>query len=533
MLIKVAEILQFPGLAGYQVLAGKKGLERQISQVNVADVPDIHKWIKGGEFLITTAFFAKDNPLELADLIRRIDQAGASALGIKLQRFIDHVPDAVIQAADELDFPLIALPPEAAFVDIINTVLSSIVNQQAARLELSERIHREFTQLVLLGGDSQEIINTLGRITGERVVYVDSYFHDGDCYYSDGQDSSFAQQAIKHLLQNYAHEPVTFDQTTYGYIFMPERLPTEELEDTLRIALEHASTVLKLSIQKKIGTLEVESRYRDLLLQDLIYDNVRSQEELAKRAASFGWTFLEGMVVMILDIDDFKRRYLELDDQVQGEPLEQQRRRLVQVAHKVMLQYFQQVYYTSFSDNIVLLLPIRPGQEPGEFLREVRTAAEDVRKITPDVVGFTVTIGIGRYKPDVLAVHESYQEAKEAVRLGRLIHRQDHTVFFDELGAYRLLVPIYQSKEADEFVEATLGKLLQHDQQHGTELVATLEAVVAADWNLRAASEGLFVHYNTMKNRMSRINELLGLPQNQADHKLRIALALRLRQMGS
>jgi purine catabolism regulator len=38
---------------GFEVLAGKGGLDRRVSTVTVMDAPDIYNWMKGGEFLIT------------------------------------------------------------------------------------------------------------------------------------------------------------------------------------------------------------------------------------------------------------------------------------------------------------------------------------------------------------------------------------------------------------------------------------------------------------------------------------------------
>lgn len=531
MQMSVAEMLQFPGLEGCHVLAGQTGLGRLTSKVNVVDVPDIHKWIRGGEFLITTAYFAKDNPSELADLIRRVNAVGAAALGIKLLRFIDDVPAEVIRVANELDFPLIALPPEAAFVDIINTVLTSIVNQQAKRLELSEQIHRAFTQQALLGGSTQEIIDTLGQIVNERVVLLDTYF--GGCYTSANGDCLLTQESTAQLLACCAHEIVAIDQTVYGYLLLPDRAPQEELEDLLRIALEHASTVLKLGIQKKISNLEIESRYRDLFLQDLIFNNIRSEEELKMRAGAFGWTITSGMVAVSVDIDNFKSRYLQLADQAEhGESIEEIRRGIFRLSRHIVSQHFRPAFYTSFSDSIIFLLSDHHRQSVGCFLRLVKQVGDSIRAAVMQETDFTVMIGIGNYQQDALEVHRSYHEAKEAVRLGRIVYRQNSTVLYDKLGVYRLLASLYQCNEARDFMHSVLGKLLLYDEQHGAQLVPTLEVIVACDWNLRAAASQLFVHHNTVKYRLGRIYDLLELDPDQTEYKLRIALALRLRQMG-
>ncbi|SHG77844.1 Purine catabolism regulatory protein-like family protein [Thermosyntropha lipolytica DSM 11003] len=52
--------------ADFKVIAGRRGIYRQITTVSVIDAPDIHEWLKGGEFLITTGYIMRDNTLKFA-----------------------------------------------------------------------------------------------------------------------------------------------------------------------------------------------------------------------------------------------------------------------------------------------------------------------------------------------------------------------------------------------------------------------------------------------------------------------------------
>lgn len=120
----------------FQIIAGGNGINRQVTTVSVMDAPDIHEWLKGGEFLITTGYIMRDNPLKIIDLLNNINHAGAAALGIKLDRFIKTLPAAVIEKSDELGIPLIHIPNKYAFTDVINPVLSRIVNNQRQSFKL-------------------------------------------------------------------------------------------------------------------------------------------------------------------------------------------------------------------------------------------------------------------------------------------------------------------------------------------------------------------------------------------------------------
>ena len=58
----VAEILKLPILADARVLAGEKGLDREVSQVTVGEVPDIGDWLTGNELVLSTFFAVETTP---------------------------------------------------------------------------------------------------------------------------------------------------------------------------------------------------------------------------------------------------------------------------------------------------------------------------------------------------------------------------------------------------------------------------------------------------------------------------------------
>jgi DNA-binding PucR family transcriptional regulator len=100
---------------------------------------------------------------------------------------------------------------------------------------------------------------------------------------------------------------------------------------------------------------------------------------------------------------------------------------------------------------------------------------------------------------------------------------------FRDLGVDRLLVGVPDPELAD-FEATILRPLLDHDARHRTELLATVEAYLATR-NAAAAARRLFVHYNTMKNRLRLVEEVLGWSLDDPDRSLALAIALRIRRL--
>lgn len=61
------------------------------------------------------------------------------------------------------------------------------------------------------------------------------------------------------------------------------------------------------------------------------------------------------------------------------------------------------------------------------------------------------------------------------------------------------------------FFQDKLGRVEQFDLENHGELFDTLNMLVECNWNLREASEQLYIHYNTMKNRYHKIQEVMGV----------------------
>ncbi|XCP86091.1 PucR family transcriptional regulator ligand-binding domain-containing protein [Roseburia hominis] len=45
----------------FSVLAGEEALDKELTNVTVVDAPDIGIWIKGGEFVLSTAYAFQNN----------------------------------------------------------------------------------------------------------------------------------------------------------------------------------------------------------------------------------------------------------------------------------------------------------------------------------------------------------------------------------------------------------------------------------------------------------------------------------------
>ena len=143
--------------------------------------------------------------------------------------------------------------------------------------------------------------------------------------------------------------------------------------------------------------------------------------------------------------------------------------------------------------------------------------------------GVIVSVGIGALAPDPLELQRSFAEARRSLEVGRWGQGTGAVAVFDELGLDRILARLPES-EVEGFCGSMLGGLEAYDAAHDTSLVETLETFLATR-NAAVAARELFVHYNTMKNRLDRIEEIIGPYLADPGRCLSLSLALRLRRL--
>jgi purine catabolism regulator len=527
MSLTLKKILEMPAFKEFAVLTGKKGLSRAVTSVSFVDAPDGSDWLKGGEILMTSGYILKNDLAQFGRLIGNIAHAKAAALFIKMKGFCGHLPREISDIADGLNFPIIAMPLHCTYRDVTNQVLTMLINEHVRKLEISGTIHRSFIDLILNGGGMDQIIMLLSQLIHSDVAYIDiKYKHN----YISAHLKTFIQDIselnFKKLLLKYKNYSVKMDRENYGYIVCSNDNGGDIDDEYQNIAIEHASTALKLEIQKKIAHTEIENRYKNEFVQDVLLNNIKSQTELKNRADLYGWSDENGLCVVVAEIDNFNENSLLPK---KGSPATV-REMIFNICAAIMEDCFNSVLATYCSDSIVFMIePSMP--ELNDFRDKLLGAGDQIRKKVHDKTGFTLIVGISEYRQSLQEAHLSYKEAQNTVKLGKMLYKRNRTIFYNDLKVYRLLDPISNTQEAKEFCNASIGLLRKHDERRGTDLYKTLICINECNWNLKNAAAMMYIHYNTIKYRYRKIAEILNVDLEDIEERFIISMSIKLIRM--
>lgn len=254
--------------------------------------------------------------------------------------------------------------------------------------------------------------------------------------------------------------------------------------------------VIILRMQMRLSNKMIEEKYKTSFIEDIFLNNVKTLEEFKTRAQLFGWNFKEGGFAVLVDINNIKKNYMIRIDSETNDKLQNYADCIFRSSIQYMQQYFPNTRYYKQSDTVAFLISNNYSPEVKEKLKKV---FKHIQTCLAKIVPFTITMAVGEYVDRNINIHKSYEQAKKVVQLGYQIEKFDCIMFYDEIGIYRLLFSVADQKESIEFCNKYIEPLEEYDVNNHADLLKTLDAIIECGWNVKEASQKLFVHYNTAK----------------------------------
>jgi len=549
----VSDILKLPILADAKVLAGEKGLGREVSQVTVGEVPDIGDWLTGNELVLSTFFGVETTSDAQVEFTRKIIKAGAAALLVKPGRFISQVDPQIISLGKRHNFPIVEVPPDIRWTHIIAEISERIVGEHVSLLRRSQDIHQRLLDVVIDGGSWQSIANTTSQLLGKPVVLEDSFLELLAQSVPDDTDADLIKkyEALRKSEKEAgrpeapprgeryqrtplngrkefpakATVPIMVSRDVLGYVssFESDAL----LNDLDLVALESAATVAAIEMGRELVRMEAETRLRGDFVDDLVSGEFDAGPTMLQRASFLGGDLSRGCLVLIADIDNFGEFVTGRD--LKEQEVQQIKNRFFSGVKQVVRAHHENALLTPKSDNVIAFLPpLTSGSE--KLLAVARATATKIRQICKDILPeLSVSIGLGRFHDDPAQTRRAYREAQSALQVSQRLGEKGAIATFDDMGVYKLLLGALEEdpEEVRNFYEETIARVELYDREHKTDLVGTLESYLANNRSVAATAEALFTHRHTIRYRLGRINDLTGLDVHRSEDQEKLSFGLK------
>jgi hypothetical protein len=361
----------------------------------------------------------------------------------------------------------------------------------------AEDAHDRLMELVLRGGDLDEVVTEVAAVLGGGVVLFDE---SGNALARVSAGPVTLPDTAVAASRTSGRAVASGDEWVCAVLAGPELLGSlvltgrASLADADRRLFERAGVVAALLLLLRRSVAKAEDEVRGELLTDLLTAPSRNQGSLLARGRRLGIDLAAPHTVLIAHCDGVSRRRLAMA--------------CGRYATLVGLH----------AEQVVLLV----ADETPSLARKL--AAE-----LGSTVDAPVTIGSAGPARGPVALAAAAAEAARCVRTLLALDRAGQGAALADLGFVGQLIG--DRTDLDGYVRATLGAVLDYDTRRGTDLVRTLEAYFECGTNLTRAKDQLHVHVNTVVQRLDRIASLLGEDWQQPDRALEIQIALRLHRL--
>ncbi|MEN3285494.1 MAG: hypothetical protein V7607_6634 [Solirubrobacteraceae bacterium] len=172
---------------------------------------------------------------------------------------------------------------------------------------------------------------------------------------------------------------------------------------------------------------------------------------------------------------------------------------------------------------------VDPGRDALRALLPLPTAATygDVTSLRELAASEGVAIGMSAARSGSDGADQSLRQAHDAATIARALAPAGGALAYDDLGAYRYLVHLAIDDAPHDRLCEAVERLLDYDALRETQLLATLEQYLADRRVGTATARKLFIHANTLRQRLDRIEKLTGIELANED-LLSLELAVKL-----
>jgi DNA-binding PucR family transcriptional regulator len=438
---------------------------------------------------------------------------------------------------------------------IENARLFKQLEKKNELLRHSMDVHNKLTRLVLRDKSFNEIIFTLAQLIGRDIIVQDQFFKIlGSHLTSEDENLLLLEKSMSEDLwnnQNYRKlmqqvnnykqavlftpfpkggmvrtrliAPITLANNILGYVSILEN-NFQKLGDMEFLAIEHAVTVFTLKMMQSKIAYEVEERVSGDFLDDLLNGSYHSSKDMIQRASYLGHDLSEPYQVICVDIDDFSSHpYIQKGNEGLIPQLKQ---RVFDIVRNFVEEKIPSSMTGIKSDAIVVIAPYPKDKSIPGLAEAAPLIKERVKQMVPEV---TVSIGIGKVSSSIEDIQNSYQEAGRAIFIARKFGKEDQVINYEALGAYKLLFSIRDDDDLKRFVDQTLGPILMHDRQKKNEvLIKTVQQYILSNCNNQKTADSLFIHLNTLKYRLQKIESIAGIDLTDPETRLNLQLALKV-----
>jgi sugar diacid utilization regulator len=538
--LRVRDLLDLPGL-GLRLLTDVAGADRVITHVFTTDLPDPSRYLTPGDLVLTGMIWCRE-PGDADRFVRALANAGAWALAAG--EALGEVPSELIAACRRHGVTLVAVPAEVSFAAVTEEVARRLSGDRASAMTRVLGRRRLLLSAMAEGAGLDAMFQLMGREIG-----TESWLLTGLGRVLGGTGTVLPEPLAGRLAAEYlkADRLPAAARVTGPYVTGDGKYSLFGVGGEPRItswflacagneqdwAPEQRESIAELVADAALERARLDAgRAGDRKLAEAIVALLGSEAgdggaaETASLMRAAGLSPDANYLVAAMYIES---------DRVAGPNADRWR---TDLAEELVMPHADGAVAAPHGDQVVVLVPLPAEAGPDPQAPAAPALASRLRDrqavLESDRSRIRLTIGISAPAAGVAALVGALHEAESARRLADLRASGPapavvSVVTSDEVATHELLLASVPGTVLRSFRERLLGPLLAYDEQHRAELLPTLREFLACSGSWNACAAKMYVHVNTVRYRIRRIEELTGRDLSSLADQVDFFLAVRIR----
>ena len=530
MKLTVSDALRLPPLSLGNLVAGQGGIDKEIQSITVIEVPDRSEFLQPHLLAISSMCVIADNLKEQLALIRLLNKYEGSGLVVfNVGLVLPSINPQLIELCNELDFPLIDMPRNISYYQVIEVIMDRLLRHQSHRLNTSLALYEAFMEQLLDSRyDYSTMLGMLSRHLERNVLFFN---HNRKCVYAsrDDLDSGLIHRLVKEMQINFVRlgegqplseltvyiegtpyllVPVIHKESFYGILVIANMSTPTDLE---RLALEQTKRMLCVAAFGNVRMDEYYERMRREYLWDLLQGSYDSEALIISQGRELGYDVQNISCVIVGSVN------CEDDDEKTGAL-----RSMYVHASRVMSEDI----VVLFEDigQVVILCNRNDGSDRSRLVRELSNHVKES-------CGQAPSIGIGSLCKGVKDIPQSYRQATNTMLLSLRIFGEPRCESYLRMSLYDLLFRSINPDEAAWVVRMLLQPVRRYDKTYNTDLEETFQELLNSDGSTTQVAKTMYLHRNTVLQRKKKIMDLYKCDPFVLPDRLQFELAFLLKRM--
>jgi purine catabolism regulator len=488
----VKAIIDLEIFQSFDILSAKDSIHNEFESISILETPDFDNYIIEKSLILTTIYPIKDDLEKFESLMYILAKKKTAAVIVKINRYIDKIPENILTLSNQLNLPIIVLTYDANLSVLFNNILSELQRKDYYDASFDTN-YSQFLKEVYDNPTTKTLLSIVSKIEDLDILIYNidnkkTYYSDDSllAYFNKHQASSNLFHRVDQVL--YYTEDVIYDeQAIYKVLFRAKN----ERRHILHSYIEIFKLMIIVIYQKKVENTLKQNQFLLSFVSNLTSNY--SNAQLIEASKRYRWDIQFPLSMVLFSIKN--------------------KENVKFVINPSMIEYIRQVFINKFhvhSDEL------RYTIQNNQLLFIINTYTslnidETVKNIYETIFNkysdHKITVTYSNLIKEASIIPQTYTSLSEALNIVENQNLGVHIFSESQVKLLNLFKTINYN-DITTFINERLEVVFAYDKKHQSQLVHTLYTYIQSKFNIKKTAEKLFIHYNSVRYRLELLDSL-------------------------